>query len=142
VKRLDESKKTVDMILAEIKPAEGQKELDEPAKELKKLGQKVLDSLRVQREAFMGKQDQKGIQRSEQHVMARISACYGYLDLTTGMSEPNATLQNIVNDATKQYQQAIDKVNLFYENDWNIFRKAVENYKFSVFKEYKPIEKE
>jgi hypothetical protein len=142
VKRLDESKKTIDLILADLKPEEGKKELDEPAKALKKQGQRVLDSLKVLRETFMGKQEQKGIQRSESHVMARIFACYGYLDLTTGMDAPSTTLQNITAYATKQYQEAIDKLNAFYEKDWVYFRKAVEEYKFSLFKEYKTIEKE
>lgn len=141
VKRIDESKKTIDYIVAELKPAAGARELDEKGQQLKKTAQKLLDSLRNMREMFMGKQEQKGIQRSESHVMARIGACYGYLDFTTGMDAPNSTLQNAVDNITAQYNQAIDKVNAFFEKDWNDFQKAVEEYKFSLFKNYKPIDK-
>jgi len=142
VKRLDESKKVVDLVLADLKPAQGQKELDEPTQNLKEMGQRILDSLRVVREIFMGKQEQKGIQRSETHIMAKIGACYGYLNLAPNMDAPNSTLQNIVSEANTHYLKGIDKVNAFFENDWSFFQKAVENHKFSIFKPYKPIEKE
>ncbi len=142
VKRIDESKKIVDLIMADLKPAQGQKELDEKAQALKKQGTRVLDSLRAVRELFMGKLEQKGIQRRESHVMARLFACYGYLDFTTGMSAPNTSLQNIANEAVALSKKSIDQVNDFYEKDWNYFQKAVENYNFSLFKPYKPIDKE
>ncbi len=139
---LEQSKATLTTIFNALKPKDDQKELDEAGKALKKQGERVQDSIRVMLEMINGKSDRKGIQRSESHAKAKIFACYGYLDLSAGMAEPNTTLQNVVETAHKEYQKAIEKVNAFYELDWIIFKKAVEQYNLSIFKEYKPIEKD
>ncbi len=112
---------------------------DDNLKALRKQSGEVKKRIDALLEEAIGKQEVKGIQRNPEQISSKVGGAFYFAQST--WEEPNAT-QMI---RAKQAQEALDaflkNVNTFFAEDWKNYQKAVEEAKFTLFKEYKPIER-
>ncbi|MDX2304938.1 MAG: hypothetical protein NW226_19160 [Microscillaceae bacterium] len=132
--RLDEANETTQIILKQL---EGN---DEKTKELKKLGKTIQDTIKVLLESIRGKEGLQGIQRNPNTLSAKIGDAF--YTLQDSWNAPDQGQTRLVAQAEKAVVETLEKVNRFIENDWANFKKKVEENKFSLFKEYKPLKTE
>ncbi len=133
VLRLKEAQKVNGLITANLDAK------DDNLKVLRKQSGEVKKRIDALLEEAVGKQEVKGIQRNPNQISSKMSGAFYFAQST--WEEPNAT-QMI---RAKQAQEALDaflkNVNTFFAEDWKNYQKAVEESKFTLFKEYQPIER-
>jgi len=99
------------------------------------------DSISKQLDGFvdelLGKEDKRqGITRSpDPTIVSNLFTAYMYInDL---MQLPGSTENQLLENATKAFEDYKSRVNQFYTDDWNTFKKEVEQINLSLFKEAK-----
>jgi len=133
VDRLDESKKAVDLVLEKYAEQD-----DEQAKQFKEKAKAVKDSLKSLRELILTPEDVQGIFRTADIVNAKIGIAYWRINST--WSAPNDDHYLMVDIARKSFNNAMQKINEFYQTDWLEFKEMVEAMQFSMFENYEPLE--
>ena len=53
---------------------------------------------------------------------------------------PGAQEEKLVMMAEEDINEAVQRINKFYANQWKAYRQQVENTKLNLFKDYKPID--
>lgn len=133
--RLTEAEEVCTKMQAQLKGLRG-KDIDS----LRKTTSVMQDSLKSIREMISGKTSSlQGLSRPPQiTVTTTIQQAMRYIaskDLAPGLQE-----EKLVVAAEDQIQQAVDRMNQFFEGKWKAYKQQVENTKVDLFKEYKPID--
>ena len=110
---------------------------DSTRKDIKKLGKALQDSISTLQHLFLTPQDAKGIQRSDHRVMSSVFTARRYIYAAEG--KPGQMAQFATEQAEQKVQDALDKVNTFFENDWKDYRAKVEAAQAPIFKDYDKI---
>ncbi|MFQ5640475.1 MAG: hypothetical protein ACE5IR_21045 [bacterium] len=134
VKRLSDAKKTIGLISGRLK---GQK--DDDAKNLKKKGKALQDSIKALTELIIPKQVQ-GIQRDPSLVSSQIRRASGYVQSSWDMKGETGKIA--LQQAEAALEKTLNKINAFFKKEWPEYRKAVEAMQLSFFDEYEPIQVE
>ena len=133
--RLREAKKTIKLVNDQLVNAP-----DSTRKDIKKLGKALQDSISTLQHLFLTPQDAKGIQRSDHRVMSSVFTARRYIYAAEG--KPGQMAQFATEQAEQKVQDALDKVNTFFENDWKDYRAKVEAAQAPIFKDYDKIKLE
>lgn len=110
------------------------------ADSLRKVTTRMQDSLKLIKEFVSGRTTEKqGIFRPQEvTVLNSLQTAQGYI---TGKSvapaKPEATL---VQNAESMVNEAVNRINRFYEQHWKGYRQQVQNSKWSLFKDYVPVQ--
>ena len=133
--RLTESEETLAKIKTEMGDTEGG-----AFDSLRKRTGVMSDSLKAIREFITGKTNEKqGISHpAGLTVLNAIEEAQLYI---LGKSlAPGSQEETLVHNAEVLIGQALQRVNVFYNNAWKVYRQQTENTKIPLFKDYKPIQ--
>ncbi|MCZ2458247.1 MAG: hypothetical protein LC128_01350 [Chitinophagales bacterium] len=132
--RLTEAEEVCNKINAEIKDMHG-KEIDS----LRKLTGVMLDSIKSIREFISGKISQRqGLSRDPgETVMSVIQNAA--MNIRAKMVAPGPQEEKLVQNADLMINTSVDRINSFFENNWNAYRRQAEGTKINLFKDYTPI---
>ena len=133
--RLTEAEEVCIKMQAQLKGVEG-KEMDS----LRKSTTAMQDSIKIIREFISGKtSDKQGISRPPQitvtTIMQQAMQYIGGKQTVPGVQE-----EKLVQGAEEMIDQAVQRINGFFNGKWKDYRQQVEATKVNLFKEYKPIE--
>jgi len=129
--RLRAAKKSIALVNGRLK-----ERTDDTAKQLKTRGKALQDSIKTLLELINAKKVQ-GIRRDPSIVSARLSMSMWYIRSAFGA--PGNTDELVFQQAEKTLQQAVDKINSFFQQDWSAYKDAVEAADISFFESYEPI---
>lgn len=132
VNRLKEAKKTMKSAMAQLKGQKG-----DGVKAARKQGKTTGKKIKKLMAMVLGKQGQKGINRDPKIVTQKMGMTRFYIGSSFG--KLNSNQKNVMRQTEAAMKEALTKINAFFEKDWKEFRKAVENAKPKLFKEYKPL---
>jgi len=134
VERLKEAIKIAKEIQADLK-----KKDEKGYKEQLDLCKKVLDTLNVQLDVFLGKEDERqGIVRNRPNAVSNhYRAALGYT--AEGLHAPGETERKLIAKFESELTKALQMVNGYFTTDWIAFRQAVEKLDTSPFKDYSEI---
>ena len=133
--RLTEAEEVCIKMQAQLKGVEG-KEIDS----LRKSTTAIQDSIKIIREYISGKtSDKQGISRPPQITVTTImQQAMQYIG--GKQTVPGAQEEKLVQGAEEMIDQAVQRINGFFNGKWKDYRQQVEATKVNLFKEYKPIE--
>ena len=131
--RLKEASKTADLVEAQL----GQNAPDSVKTSMSKLSKSMKDSISNLQKLFMAPRDAKGIVRTAGALQDGIFRAMSMLGSSQGKPQGNALIA--LNQAKKQTNTVIEKVNAFFEKDWKQYQEKVEALKYSLFKKYEPL---
>lgn len=116
------------------------KDSEVPYDSLLKRSKAVKDSINSLIDEFLGKEDKRqGIVRSpDPTIMSYLSTARWYLSST--MDVPGPTENRLLNQADEKLKPMLQKVNGFFETEWEDYRKLMEQQTLTFFKTYKPVE--
>jgi len=131
---LTDSKKLTDNVMAQTRDIK-----TDDIKELVKLTQSVQDSIKVINEFISGKEVEKqGISgRTEITVSSKLSEANRYIE--SRLTGPTDTERKLLAEVDILVNQALEKVNHFYEYVWPAYREKIENISLIRFKDYEPL---
>ncbi|MCB0490019.1 MAG: hypothetical protein KDC99_16170 [Cyclobacteriaceae bacterium] len=129
VDRLRESKETVDLILSKLK----EREKSEANTKLKQLGDSTKSKIDKLILEVNPPEDIQGFSDDPNLVSERLGTTRRYLQDTH--FAPSETQRRILSDTEKNVKPVMDKIDTFFSNDWESFKKAVNDAQFSLFKE-------
>ena len=132
--RMRKAKETIDAVNKRLADRD-----DDAAKDLKKQGKAVSDSLTALTELFSGK-DVQGIRRDPMTVMSRLFTARSYV--SSGMNAPDPSAHIALEQAEEALRAVIGDVNRFFTEDWAAYRQAVEAAEVSLFETHEPLEVE
>ncbi len=137
LERLNDSKKTTDNVLSQIKDRD-----EEDINELKKETKAIQDSIKVLNEFIYGQSSEKqGIsERLEVNVSGKLSQTRNFL--LSRLTGPTTTEEKLMDECDIMVKEAIEKVNAFYTSQWPGYREKIENTKLILFKDYEPLKLE
>lgn len=132
--RIDESKKLTDKILLQTNDIK-----TDDIRELSKLTKSIQDSIRLIEDFIFGKEVEKqGISgRAEITVSSKMREANNYI--RSRLTGPTDTEKKLLSEVDILVNQALEKVNHFYENIWPVYRKKVENTSLIIFRDYEPL---
>ncbi len=130
--RVREAKETTGMISKQIK-----ERTDDVAKDLKKKGKAVGDSIKALIEFVLSKQDVQGIRRDPLVVASKIRTASSYLRAWHAVL--GSTERMAIKHAEASMQVAVTKINGFFATSWKEYKDAVDAADLSFFKEYEPL---
>ncbi len=133
-KRIRKAKETIEAVGKRLGDQD-----DDAAKDLKKQGKAMADSLTALTEMFSGKEVQ-GFSRDPSTVMSRLFTARGYVQ--SGFNAPDPSAHLALEQAEATLQAAIDEVNAFFADDWAAYQQAVEAAEVSLFETFEPLELE
>ena len=110
---------------------------DDAAKEAKRLGKAMQDSIKTLLIAFNGDSEAKGIRRDPNTVVAKLFTARRYLHSAWGAH--GAPIEIALGHAASTLADALADVNAFYADDWPGYRAAVEAAEVSFFEAYEPL---
>ena len=133
--RLTEAEEVCIKMQAQLKGVEG-KEMDS----LRKTTTAIQDSIKTIREYISGKtSDKQGISRPPQITVTTImQQAMQYIG--GKQTVPGAQEEKLVQGAEEMIDQAVQRINSFFDGKWKTYRQQVEGTKVNLFKDYKPIE--
>ena len=133
--RLTEAEEVLIKMQAQLKGVEG-KEIDS----LRKITTAMQDSIKSIREFISGKtSDRQGISRPPQITVTTImQQAMQYIG--GKQTIPGAQEEKLVQGAEEMIDQAVQRINEFFDGKWKAYRQQVEATKINLFKDYKPIE--
>jgi len=136
VERLKEAIKIAKDIQGNLK-----KKDEKGFKEQLNLCKKVIDSLNVQLDVFVGKEDERqGIVRNRPNAISNYyGAAYGYT--SGGMHAPGDTEIKLISKFETELAKGLQMVNGYFNTEWVVFRETVEKLDTSPFKNYSEIKK-
>ncbi len=134
IDQVTEAEETIKKIEAQLKGEQG-KEIDSLRKEIKT----TTDSLKALRNLVFGTPSEKqGLSRSnEVTVMSRVNIARSAV--TYKLAAPGAQEERLIKEAEASIDTIIKKINAYFDNEWKVFRKLVEEIPLKMFKEYKPL---
>lgn len=107
---------------------------------LRKATTKMTDEIKSIREFISGKtSDAQGIARSPFQVTVMSQMQLAQQTIGGKMVAPGQQEETLVVNAEKAVNDAIQKINGFFEGKWKNYRSLVEGTKVNLFKDYKPI---
>jgi len=131
VDRIQEATEATDLLTSQLKDKSGK-----PLEDLRKLTRVMQDSLKGQREAIVGKKlEKQGYGRPYQLTpTSKLTEARQYV---TGRTEAvTRTETELVEQAERLSQQALEAVNTFFRTQWAEFRRQVEATPLTVVKAY------
>jgi hypothetical protein len=134
--RLTEAEEVCTKMQAQLRGIEGK-----DADSLRKMTTKMTDEIKVIREFISGKSsDAQGISRSPFQVTVLSQMQLAQQTFTSKMVVPGQQEETLVANAEKAVNEAVQKINVFFDGKWKDYRNLVEGTKVSLFKDYKPIQ--
>ena len=132
IDRINESKTTIAAINKQIprKQTEEIKNLREVTKEVQTSMKEITDKLQP-------REGVQGIYRDPNLVTSKLR---GVRSITNEIDPLNTTQQITIEQIENLVQETMVKINTFFEEDWEKYKKAVEEANISFFKEYEPLE--
>ena len=130
--RIRQSKSTVAAInkMLDVKKHESHKAIQ-------KKGKAIADSLKILEELIVNPKGLQGIVRNPNILSATVGAVNRYL--FSNLSGPNKSHEYLMIKAERESEQVLNKINVFFEDEWKKYQSEVENANLSLFKNYKPI---
>ena len=133
--RLTEAEEVCTKMQAQLRGVEG-KDVDS----VRKATTKMTDEIKAIREFISGKtSDAQGIARSPFQVTVMTQMQLAQQNVGSKMVVPGQQEETLVANAEKAVNDAIQKINTFFEGKWKNYRNLVEGTKVNLFKDYKPI---
>ena len=131
IDRIREAKKTVESVnkMLDLKKKKH--------KALKKTSKAITDSLDALQHLIVNRRGLQGIVRSPDILSAKVGAIGRYL--YSNITGPNDTHSYLLNYAESETEKVLEKVNAFFNDDWEEYQSNVEDADLSLFKNYKPI---
>lgn len=131
IDRINESKTTMTAINKQIP----RKQTDE-IKNLKQVTKEVQASLKEITDKLSPREGVQGIYRNPNLVTSKLR---GVRSITYEIDPLNTTQQITIEQIEKLVEETMEKINSFFETDWEKYKKAVEEAQISFFKEYEPL---
>ncbi|MBP9103157.1 MAG: hypothetical protein KBF82_04770 [Chitinophagaceae bacterium] len=133
--QLTESEELCSKMMAQLKDVTGK-----DADSLRKATKAMQDSIKAIKEFISGEpSDKQGINRDRgQTVMRSYQTAAQYIGSKN--VAPGAQEEKLVMMAEEDINEAVQRINKFYANQWKAYRQQVENTKLNLFKDYKPID--
>jgi len=133
--QLTESEELCSKMMAQLKDVTGK-----DADSLRKATKAMQDSIKAIKEYISGEpSDKQGINRDRgQTVMRSYQTAAQYIGSKN--VAPGAQEEKLVMMAEEDINEAVQRINKFYANQWKAYRQQVENTKLNLFKDYKPID--
>ncbi len=110
---------------------------DSTRKEIQKLGKTLQDSIRTLQKLYSNPPGMKGIQRVQDGLNSSLYTASSYIRASDG--PPNQSARNAIAKAERHTKKVVDRINQFFEKDFNTYQEKVEAIKFSLFKEREPV---
>ncbi|MFQ5604597.1 MAG: hypothetical protein ACE5HS_15110 [bacterium] len=129
--RLREAQKTIRLITGQIRERK-----DDAAKDLKKKGKALQDSIKTLLE-LINPREVQGIRRDPNIVSAKLRSAFSYL--RSSMEAPGETESIAVKQAEDSIQEVLDKFNAFFDKDWRDYFNAVNAADIKLIEEYEPL---
>ena len=131
IDRIREAKKTVESVnkMLDLKKKKH--------KALKKTSKAITNSLDTLQHLIVNRRGLQGIVRSPDILSAKVGAIGRYL--YSNITGPNDTHSYLLNYAESETEKVLEKVNAFFNDDWEEYQSNVEDADLSLFKDYKPI---
>jgi hypothetical protein len=134
--RLTEAEEVCTKMQSQLRGVEGK-----DADSLRKTTTKMTDEIKSIREFISGKtSDAQGIARSPFQVTVMTQMQLAQQNVGSKMVVPGQQEETLVANAEKAVNDAIQKINTFFEGKWKNYRNLVEGTKVNLFKDYKPIQ--
>jgi hypothetical protein len=132
--RLIESEEVLTKMTTQLKDLEGK-----DADSLRRTTKAMQDSIKAIREFINGKpSDKQGINRDPgQTVMRTIQLATQYI--ASKSLAPGPQEETLVQNAEMVINQAVQRINTFYNTKWKEYRLQVEGTKLNLFKDYNPL---
>lgn len=111
---------------------------DSTQKAFKERSKALADSLQNLVELFTAPENQKGIQRNPDNINSLLFRTWRFLQ-NAPQGGANQMAQISRQQAEKKLKAALDRINLFYENEWTAFQKDVEVLNLTPFKALEPV---
>ncbi|MGE5105944.1 MAG: WD40/YVTN/BNR-like repeat-containing protein [Sphingobacteriales bacterium] len=135
VDRITDAEDVVKKIEAELKDMEGNN-----ADTLRKASKAITDSLKSIRNFIFGKTDERqGITRFNQNTVMQQYNLARFAP-SQKLAAPGRNEENALKIADEAINEAVQKVNAFFDAQWKNYRKLVESTQIKLFKEYTPIQ--
>lgn len=110
---------------------------DDAPKELMKQTKDIQKGLDGLTEMFSGPSDVQGIRRDPKTITSQLFTARGYIQ--SGFNAPDPSAFMALEKAEDALQEALDKVNAFFAEDWAGYRAAVEAANVSLFDAFEPL---
>lgn len=133
--RMLEARKVIGQVNGQLTHVE-----DSIAKPIRKEGKELNDSIKVMLEWFMLPENFVGYDHVSEPITSLLGNASQFVGGKEGDLQPNA--QQAVVRAEKAVQEAVQKINAFFETDWKTYRQHVEAVERPLFEDYKPVETE
>ena len=131
--RLREARKTIKLVNGRLAERE-----DDAAKELKKAGKAVGDSIKALMELVLPKEGVQGIRRDPSILVSRLWTVRSYL--MSSISAPGQAEERLAAVAEKQMREVVDKINAFFAKDWADYTQKIDAAEVSLYKKYEPLQ--
>lgn len=131
IDRINECKTTMATINRQIP----RKQTD-AIKNLREVTKEVQASLKEITDVILPREDVQGIYRDPDLVTSKIRGVRSIVNETDPL---NTTQQWSIEQIEQLIEQTMDKINRFFEEDWEKYKRAVEEAEISFFKEYEPL---
>ena len=133
--RLTESEELLTKMQSQLRGIEGK-----DADSLRKSTTKMQDEIKTIREFISGRtSDRQGISRNPFDITVMTQLQQANQIIGSKMVVPGAQEETMVANAEKSINEAIQRINSFYDTKWKNYRLQVEATKINLFKDYLPI---
>ncbi len=133
--RLTEAEEITKKMDAQLKDITGK-----DADTLKKAGKKIQDDIKKLREFVNGKSiERQGYGRPQQPPTPMSVYQQANRYISAKALKPGADEERMVTEAEQEIGKAVEKINLFFNNDWKNYRKLAEENPVKLFKDYSEI---
>ncbi len=131
--RLKEAEKIIGLAEGQLTNAP-----DSVKKDIGKLATNLRDSIGKFQNEFVGEKETKGINRNDKSINSKLGTASWYMGSQEGMPQGNALLP--FQQAKKEVEKILTRINAFFEKDWSAYQKKVEIAKYTLFKDWKKLE--
>ncbi len=104
------------------------------------MGKALQDSLSAMEDYIFGKENIKGIKRSDETLNSYVFGMFRYLGTSDGA--PNQGAQRAMQFAKEKMSAMLENLNRLMANEFAAYREKVEAAQFSLFKEMPPVKME
>jgi septal ring factor EnvC (AmiA/AmiB activator) len=134
--RLAESEDILSKMQTQLRGLEG-KDIDS----LRRETTRMQDEIKSIRDFISGKtSDRQGLSRSPFEVTAMTQLQAAQSAISSKMVVPGPQVETMVANAEQAVNVVLQRLNSFFDGKWKNYRALVEGTKFSLFKDYKPLE--
>lgn len=133
--RLRKTRKTIQLVDSQLEQVP-----DSTKQEIIKLGKSLTDSIQQLENLYMLPEGLKGIQRTPDVINAYLYTASSYLNSSDwSKGTPSQMAIFAVEQARMKVQEAIEKINQFYAEDWKDYQEKVESVPRPVFEAKEPL---